>query len=317
MFNENFPVVDLSNSGMDAAALIGGFYEWDSEEAHIVDLGPEYSNALAISLYDTECSKTCILLRPDVTLAKLKKLVEQIEEAYKVRQQHVVDELVKASSEFEPEPEAALPDADEADGTMLSNEVVALLIQRISKLEMKTTAADETMRERVSKLEDIFEQIQSRIDGLVNSVTNLGDEVIDKDSLQHLVGNEVENQMDSKSWRDEISSALEDFDFRQAIESALEDFDFSDVVKSEVEDLNIPDSEEFGNAVRSIIDDTSIENEIERVVNAMDLSEKICEQIGRMDLEEKVLESIDGCTLKLRIQRTDSDGKLEVKISRC
>lgn len=319
-------IVTPDEDVVSSTPAIGGFYEWDSESACIVDLGSTYNHALAIRLHDSESGNEVILIRPEETLKKLRHLCEQIREheiqrASKVTAQSIshlhragfststkhtepeeecafcselreqsgkrirerisdriaagvghAAEIPAPTGHTEPEETCALcaPAAPaEPEGTLLTNEVIAKLIQDMG-----------AMRKRIDELES---------------------KQVDLDSLQRMVENEVEKQIDG-------------FDFRQVIKDAIDDMDlfngesFCEAVKEVIDDQDL-DSDE----VETIVHNMDLRDKLKETMADMDMSEVICPHIEKMDMATVVSETLDGMQLYMKIEGTHEDsGSLRV-----
>lgn len=293
-----FPIFNIESAGMDSVGLIGGFYEWDSEKASVVDLGPDYMNALGVKLHDTESGNVVVLIRPEETLTKLMDLVNVIQAEYDRRKTVPAPECkaavpngnaepfeataAKAIEALEPDEllqalaaEPAITEAEtERDGTLLSNEVICALIQRMARNEKAHAAQIEMLTERLNETEQMME-----------------------DEVKRQVEHEVEQQIDG--------------------------FDFRPVIKDTMDDMDLFVGEDFCEAVKDVVNEMDLDSdEVERIVNEMDLtgkikemdlSEVICGHIEKMDMATIVSETLDGMRLFMKIEGThEGSGSLRV-----
>jgi hypothetical protein len=70
------------DSPMNKTYVIGGFYDFDSVSWEVVSLGPDYKNALAVKLTDSQSENSVVLINPEEIMLKLeaaKKIMDETE----------------------------------------------------------------------------------------------------------------------------------------------------------------------------------------------------------------------------------------------
>lgn len=70
------------DSPMNKTSVIGGFFDFDSVEWEVVSLGPDYKNALAVKLTDSQSESSVVLINPEEIMLKLeaaKKIMDEAE----------------------------------------------------------------------------------------------------------------------------------------------------------------------------------------------------------------------------------------------
>jgi hypothetical protein len=242
---------------------IGGFYCWDSIHIELVatESTSDYGKIPLMLIKDSETEASILVITPNELL---RKLTEKMDEFKALDAQSVEPDHLSGHTEPEEtcalcahEPVGANPVTElispvptvaeeEPEGTLLSNEVIAELIQMMGK-----------MRTRIEQLEAGQKESMTadQVELLVTERVAAAVEQLDK-----AIENEVEKQVDRYDFKPTIKDALDDIDLTeggQFKDSVME------IVRNEI------DADDINN----------LEDLIKSTVVEMDLEDKVLESI--------------------------------------
>jgi gas vesicle protein len=250
----NNSTIDLFSLNMEAVALLLG--------ATVDNSGAIYHNGIKLA------ERMCSLTFDELANVQQRKLDAPI-----ISAPNAALRAIAAEAPFSEEPEQ--------EGTLLTNEVVAELIQsidtlrkRVAQLEMDTTARIETLVEQMDGIRS--DVVLSDMVGKGSIREWIHDEIEsqledNQDTIQKLIHNEVKSQIEDG--QEEIQEAI-----HEVVENRLDDYDFTDLVADALNNLDLTTGVNFTDAVKSIIHDTETEldsSKVETIVNNMDLSIKL------------------------------------------